>query len=57
MKINRISAVAAVLAVATAFVSTGCSSSKEKNADTTKTVIEQIDEEMVGETAPADTSA
>lgn len=56
MKINRISAVATAMAVATAFVSTGCNSSKEKAEDTTS-VLEQIDEEIVGETVPEDTSA
>ncbi len=56
MKINKISAVAAAMAVATAFVSTGCNSSKNGEQDTTKTVIEQIDEEVIGETAPMDTS-
>lgn len=56
MRINRISAVATAFAVAAAFVSVGCNASKEKTADTT-TVIEQIDEEVIGETAPADTSA
>ena len=57
MKINRISAVATALAVATAFVSTSCNSSKEQNTDTTKTVIEQIDEELIDEVPAQDTSA
>lgn len=56
MKIKRISAVVAAVAVTTAFVSTGCKSSKNSDSDTTKSVIEQIDEGNAVEVVPADTS-
>ena len=56
MKIKSLQAVATAAAVATAFVAVSCGSSKTSETDTSTTVIEQIDEEVIDTTAPGDTA-
>ncbi len=56
MKIKAFQAVATAAAVATAFVAVSCGSSKKAENDTSMSVIEQIDEEVIGNTVTGDTA-